>query len=702
MAEPSTGMPQLQSAPPLAGLQVLRLGTSRAGNFLARLLEDQGANIEIAARSGSQIDAGRVAAQARNARVLIDDLGRGEADRLGIGFDVLAKRHPDLVYCHVTSYPDGGPEGQPDLLDEPLNAILGLNRRGGEPIQQEPLAIPSFLGAVLAGIYIVAALLPRVARQGGPQRIDMPLFSACINLIGRELFALSDAKFGDPGNTARLPISELYQCADGRWIQPHGTYERFARVICEAGGHPEWADAAAAGLQELPDKQTEAMWRERFKAMYLTRSALDWERAITAGKGACTMVRTRAEWVAEEHPYAAGILIKDPQRNGVRVGAGSVVVANAATPADVAARRKQLDSASKGTKPLPLAGLKVVDFTIVLAGPTCGRILSELGADVIKIDDPARFVRTYGWLDVNRGKRSAVIDLSTVKGRSIVRQIVGQSDIVLQNFRKGKLAQFGLGYDQLAAEQPDLIYASMNAFDAEGPWSERPGWEHNAQAACGTQMVRMRNGAPKQVPFPGNDYGTGMLGAFGVMAAIYVRATRGQGSFVKGSLARTSTFMQMEEYEAGAPYQRQLPATRTYAVADGFATVLTEGSNERQLDAWAASARGQNGSEALAALKVLGIKGYGEPRGRQLLETDWLARQGLVRNVSHPDFGDMLQACPKGTVTHFSVRDSDPAPEPGTQTEELLREFGFGAEVDKLMETGVAQSRMPLLFKGGD
>jgi crotonobetainyl-CoA:carnitine CoA-transferase CaiB-like acyl-CoA transferase len=701
MAEPCTGKQQLKSPPPLAGLKVLRLGTSRAGNFLERLLADQGATVETASHSGDRMDASRVTSQARNVRVVIDDLGRGEADRLGVGFDTLAKGHPDLVYCQLTSYPDGGPEGHPDLLDEPLNAILGLNRRGGEPIQQEPLAVPSFLGAVLAGIYIVAALLPRVTRQGGPQRIEMPLFSACINLIGRELFALTDKQFGDPGNTARLPISELYQCADERWVQPHGTYERFARIICEVGGHPEWAEAAAAGLQELPDKQTEAMWRERFKAMYKTRSALDWERDITAGKGACTMIRTRDEWVAEEHPYEAGILIKDP-RGGVRVGPGSVVVPNASTPADVAARRKELDGADKGHKPLPLAGLKVVDFTIVLAGPTCGRILSELGADVIKIDDPARFVRTYGWLDVNRGKRSAVIDMSSPKGRAIVRQIIGQSDIVLQNFRKGKLAQFGLGYEQIAPEQPDIIYASMNAFDADGRWSTRPGWEHNAQAACGTQMVRLRNGAPRQVPFPGNDYGTGMLGAFGVMVAVYVRATRGQGSFIKGSLARTSTFMQMEEYEAGAPYTRKAPATRTYPVADGFVTVLTEGSNERQLETWAAAAREQRGAEALKALYSLGMKGYGEPRGRQLLETDWLARQKLVRNVSHPDFGEMLQACPKGTVTHFSVRDSDPAPEPGTHTEELLAEFGFGSEVGKLIETGVAHGRMPLLFKGGD
>lgn len=701
MVDPRSAAPQLQSSAPLAGLRVLRLGSSRAGNFLARLLADQGATVETAARNGNVIDAARVTGQARDTRVVIDDLGRGEADRQGVGFDVLAKGHSDLVYCHLTSYPEGGPQGQPDLLDEPLNAILGLNRRGGEPIRQEPLAIPSFLGAVLAGIYVVAALLPRVARQDGPQRIDMPLFSACINLIGRELFALSDGKFGDPGNTARLPISELYQCADGRWIQPHGTYDRFARIICEAGGHPEWADEAAAGLQQLPDKQSEAMWRERFKAMYKTRSALDWERAITAGKGACTMIRSRDEWVAEEHPYAAGILVRNAG-GGVRVGPGSVVVPCAATPADVAQRRKQLDEASKGAKPLPLAGLKVVDFTIVLAGPTCGRILSELGADVIKIDDPARFVRTYGWLDVNRGKRSAVIDLGTPKGRSVVRQIIGQSDIVLQNFRKGKLAQFGLGYDELAAEQPDLIYASMNAFDADGPWSERPGWEHNAQAACGTQMVRQRNGAPKQVPFPGNDYGTGMLGAFGVMVAAYVRATRGQGSFVKGSLARTSTFMQMEEYEAGAPYQRKAPPTRTFPVADGYVTVLTAGSDESQLQAWATSALTQRSCEAVQSLATLGLAGYSEPRGRQLLETDWLARQDLVRNVPHPDFGEMLQACPKGTATHFSVRDSDPAPEPGTQTEDVLHQFGFGSEVGKLMESGVARGRMALLFKGGD
>ena len=193
---------------------------------------------------------------------------------------------------------------------------------------------------------------------------------------------------------------------------------------------------------------------------------------------------------------------------------------------------------------MPLSGIRVLDLCIILAGPTCGRTLAEYGAEVIKIDSWFRPPTDRQLYDVGRGKRSICLDITKPEGLEVFYRLLDTSDVVLGGFRKGVAERLGVGYEQMRERKPDIVYLAINAFGQDGAWSNRPGYEQNAQAATGVQI---RNGGrgekPIHSPYTFNDYGTGMMGAYAVMLALLHRRRTGKGQFVHTSLAQTgSTF----------------------------------------------------------------------------------------------------------------------------------------------------------------
>lgn len=197
----------------LQGVRVVRLGSSLAGDYLCATLRDAGASIvEVGALP---LDAGQ--AEAHKARVIINDLGRRAPVPHGLSFSDLASGNTNLVYCSLVSFPVGGPEGLPELEDDPVMALLGLNRLNGDAPKHEPLRVPSLYGALQAAIYISCALLPHIARRGTAQYIEVSLFSAALNVLGRLLVAFDDPAYRDPlSHGYRLPNAEPRRCADGR------------------------------------------------------------------------------------------------------------------------------------------------------------------------------------------------------------------------------------------------------------------------------------------------------------------------------------------------------------------------------------------------------------------------------------------------------------------------------------------------------
>jgi crotonobetainyl-CoA:carnitine CoA-transferase CaiB-like acyl-CoA transferase len=192
----------------------------------------------------------------------------------------------------------------------------------------------------------------------------------------------------------------------------------------------------------------------------------------------------------------------------------------------------------------PLKGLKVFDLTRVLAGPTCAQMLGDLGADVIKIEKPGSGDDTRGFapptmpgtqesayfVGVNRNKRSVTLDIAQPEGQAIAHQLIAQCDILVENFKVGALAKYGLGYADLHAAFPRLIYCSITGFGQTGPYAPRPGYDSLIQAMGGVMSLTGEpDGLPQKVGVPVADLFAGLYGCIGILAALRHRDATGQG-----------------------------------------------------------------------------------------------------------------------------------------------------------------------------
>jgi crotonobetainyl-CoA:carnitine CoA-transferase CaiB-like acyl-CoA transferase len=198
---------------------------------------------------------------------------------------------------------------------------------------------------------------------------------------------------------------------------------------------------------------------------------------------------------------------------------------------------------------LPLAGVRVLDLSRILAGPWCGMVLGDLGAEVIKVEHPGRGDDTRDWglrvgatetayfNSVNRNKRSVTLDLQTAEGQEIARELAKKSDVVIQNFKFGGIEKLGLGYEQLSKEQAGLIYCSISGYDRTGPEAARPGYDLVVQGEAGLMAM---NGEAHQPPLKFGvaavDLFTGMYSAQAILAALFERQKTGKGRHIEMAL----------------------------------------------------------------------------------------------------------------------------------------------------------------------
>ncbi|MFD0937061.1 CaiB/BaiF CoA transferase family protein, partial [Methylobacterium trifolii] len=201
-----------------------------------------------------------------------------------------------------------------------------------------------------------------------------------------------------------------------------------------------------------------------------------------------------------------------------------------------------------GERPLPLAGVRVLDLSRVLAGPWCGQVLGNLGAEVIKVEHPDRGDDTRDWGlptaggttyfdSVNRNKRSLGLDLATEEGAEIARTLAAGSDVLIQNFKRGGADRLGLGYARLSAENPRLIYCSVVGYVGDGPEADRPGYDLVVQGESGLMALNGRaEDPPLKVGVAAVDLFTGQYAAQGVLAALYERERTGRGRLVEMAL----------------------------------------------------------------------------------------------------------------------------------------------------------------------
>lgn len=209
-----------------------------------------------------------------------------------------------------------------------------------------------------------------------------------------------------------------------------------------------------------------------------------------------------------------------------------------------------MSSTNDTTAPLPLAGIRVLDVSQVMAGPYCCMMLGDLGADVIKVEPPPGGDSTRhsmgfrlkgedspGFYALNRNKRSIVLDLKSPDDREVLYALVKTADVLVENARPGVADRLGMGYETLRAINPRLVYASISGFGQTGPWSQRPGFDLIAQAMSG---ILSATGLPGQEPvknaIPVGDLGAGLFAVVAILAALFGRHSSGVGQFIDASL----------------------------------------------------------------------------------------------------------------------------------------------------------------------
>jgi crotonobetainyl-CoA:carnitine CoA-transferase CaiB-like acyl-CoA transferase len=198
---------------------------------------------------------------------------------------------------------------------------------------------------------------------------------------------------------------------------------------------------------------------------------------------------------------------------------------------------------------LPLAGVRVLDFSRVLAGPLCAQVLGDFGADVVKIEHPTRGDDTRDWgirvgetettyfNSMNRNKRSITLDLATPEGQATARELIAKADVLVQNFKTGGMEKMGLGYEQLREINPRLVYCSVTGYNRGGPEAKRPGYDLVIQGQAGIMAMNGEEGqGPLKFGIAAVDLMTGMCSAQAVMAALYQREKTGVGRHVEMAL----------------------------------------------------------------------------------------------------------------------------------------------------------------------
>jgi crotonobetainyl-CoA:carnitine CoA-transferase CaiB-like acyl-CoA transferase len=231
---------------------------------------------------------------------------------------------------------------------------------------------------------------------------------------------------------------------------------------------------------------------------------------------------------------------------------------------------------------LPLAGIRVVEFVHMVMGPSCGLVLGDLGAEVIKIEptpdgDNTRRLTGSGagyWPTYNRNKKSLAVDMKAPEGMAIVRKLLATADVVTENFRPGAMAKLGLGYDGVKALKADVVYCSLKGF-LPGPYEHRTALDEVVQMMGGLAYMTGPPGRPLRAGASVNDVMGGMFGAIAILAALHERAQSGQGQFVQSGLFENNIYLvaqHMMQYavtgKPAAPMPARLSAWAIYDVFD--------------------------------------------------------------------------------------------------------------------------------------
>jgi crotonobetainyl-CoA:carnitine CoA-transferase CaiB-like acyl-CoA transferase len=746
----------------LDGIRVIDFGQYIAGPLAAVMLADQGADvIHVDPPTGPawktdadaffqrgkrrisldlKSDDGRAAAQRLidSADIVIENFRPGVMDRLGLGSTAMTQRNPRLIYTSIPGFAADDPRAGIRAWDGILDAATDncIPRVGEEPPEWDwsrpfysAITLASNFGAFFGAVGTVMALIAR-ERTGFGQRVEVPMFDAMFTLIGHS-GAYANKSGLHPPRGIHGRGAGAFRCKDGKYVQFDSSSARHLVWFAQEAGITDWGPELL-DIQRLRDESLNQKLHARLRELFLTKTAAEWEEIGNRAGAAMGWARTTTEWINTPHAreLQAVAQVEDPELGPTWMAGlpvhlmgtpGAIKGPRHVPDADHAAILAELDSlapraaaaAAEADLRHPLQGMKVIDLCVALAGPTCGRLLLEFGADVVKINAPKAGVGGY----LNRGKQSLLLDLESFDAQQVFWKLLEDADVVVENFSPGTADRLGIGYREVKARKPDIVFCSVSSYGQFGPWRNGRGWERQGQAVAGI----MERQDPPAILGPYNliDIGTGTLATFGAALGLYHRVRTGKGQHVQASLCQTATYQQtpfMLDYKGHTSDEARGymtlgtgPLNRWYkaqdrwfflalppdsdasplAQVDGLSVDgLTGDELERSLEQQFAS---RPASEWVERLNAQGVAAQVRVPVDELMNDAYVRQRGLSVSQDVEGVGATTAPGVPVQLSRTPMRVGDPPVRPGSDAPQILERLGMADAVNSLEKAWVLQ-----------
>jgi crotonobetainyl-CoA:carnitine CoA-transferase CaiB-like acyl-CoA transferase len=756
--------------PPLDGVRVLEYTHGLAGRTAGALLADLGAEVVQLPADGStpdRADPARLWSDRRKvvrgigsterdrlvelrrligcADVFLSDLAPGALERLGLDAVTVREQNPAIVHGWM---PPFGTRGRWSYLDaDPLLLAAVSGYAGHHPAASDrPVApaVPTFayLHGAIGAAALVAGLVGRegsgsgnAVRVSGLDATGAVLSTLMIEGLG------TGALFAAGRSIKGAPYFRLYQGGDRAWFYLAALSPALFVRALDAVGRIDLMvrDDVAGEFANLVVPDVREQVNAELEETFASRPAREWLDVLRAADVPVAPVWTRAHWLQAQVVDAAGRTRFDHPRFGALTVPRAPVslsrtpmLCGGSPPSGLSQgwespEPSRYPAASTGPV-LPLAGIRVVDLSSFLAGPFAAALLADFGADVAKVEptdgDPYR-VFAVSHAVVNQEKRVAALDLGDPGAREAFVTLLEGADVLVDNFLPDSLDRLGLGESALAQAYPGLIRCSVSAFGTGNDWSGTPGFDPVLQSMTGLAVAQGGTESPVPSSAPVVDIATGVLGALGTLAALFVRCRSGAAQHVRTSLASGAVFVQsgeMTSYEGcppsrpgGLDYLGPSPTRRFYATADGWLAVAASAAAERtaffaalghpewqllseaeiaaNVETELAPGSSEHWLDELAAAGVPAARVLSRERG---IADPYLTANGFSHVIDVPGLG-RFRVVRSYSAWDGATRRPGSNPGLGRDTVEVLAEAGVGARViedliARKVATGVSES----------
>ncbi len=661
------------------------------------------------------------------ASIIIDDLDSKLASTLGVTPNLLAAKNRCILQ------PSLRPDRPEYWNDTTVAAMAGIYEDGlsiGAPPRYNGVEITATIGALYT-VNAAAELLLGSQRFGTVDTIRIPLDR--ILLFAQQLTIIIRSKppvSWEPFRMIASPFMGTWKAAGESFIYLHVGMPRHLRsflFFLDKIGYG--AEKAAIRKALHPDTRRDPMTLNNvregkvitgiFQKLFLQKPADEWEELLGNAGFCCTKIRSFDEWCRHPQVTLTHQILGSTNSDGSPLPLPGALFSSlrhpdatvAPPPAErnYSATGKNRDSVpdvppsiGQNTS-LPLQGIRVLDLGRVIAGPYCGRLLAEAGAEVLHVslrNNHLNWEEPFGII-YNTGKTSVTLDFNNPEGKEAFRKLFAwfNPDVVVHNFMDDAARKIGCDYAGCKALKDDVIVVDFAGYSRGGPWENFPGFEQNVQAASGILATFSSGSAPRILPVPVNDLSAGLIGAFGVLLSLLHRTTSGEGNRITSYINFPSILVHLHSLSRRIKEERAATINRYFKASDGYFLLSASRSsldkfftvpeiaaltgnpttiNENDLEGVFKKRRVSWWSHQVEAF---GLKNelHIVPRRSlsQLLKKELSADDSLFTSAYHEGLGQVVYSQPPLFSEKSQLRTISPAPYPGSGTTVTLEKIGI-------------------------